>query len=1325
MSPKSRPYAGRHLAVVVVCLLSGAIASEAVAATITVNDLSDYAFNAGPSNNTSVDPTGCTLRKAITNANNNAQTFTACAAGSGTSNAIVFSAGSGTISLGTYGSPLNVNRTLSISGGITIDGGNHGDIFRVASSNVELSLNGLTLKRGSNSAVSIQSSGSSLVANGCRFEDNSNPGAGGGAISSAGTVHINACYFEGNTANGSGDGGGAIRLAGSSASTISNSFFLNNSAKTSGGAVRYNGSGSLAALTISNTLFGYNSAKADDGKAQGGGAIWHQQGLLTIQNSTFAYNQVDGEGRGGALHLALGSPVALLQNNLFTLNQAKGNGGLGGAIFSSRAAIIDGNTFIDNSAATGHGGAVAANAPLKGGLNTTSPGLLLANSTLHDNRAKRGGAIYNMGPESGSVERGITLVNVTIDGNKATDPNGGGGIYSTEPQAGKKPEADVRNSILSNNTSNGVADNCNSNPVVPILNFGGSGNLLWPASSCAATPAFSAAQVGNPKLAAPAPGLVPTLTMAPQAGSFALQAGTPSVCSGFPIFNLDQRLATRPNPSGSACDAGAHESSLGPPSATLDVTPSGGIAFGQVPVNGSVQLVATVTNSGTLALEGLAVATSGARFSIASSTCASVLAPAASCTVNIAFAPIATGAASGTFSATGNGGLSGMLTLAGSGFEADPQFVVAPASGLAFGNQAVGSSSSFLEATISNNGNVALSGLTITAGTPFATVAGGSCSGSLAIGASCTQRVVFTPVAAGPASATLLVGSSEGASNSVVLSGTGTVPASLVIGPAQGLDFGTHALGSSSDRLVAVLSNPGTQTATNLTFTTPGSLFPFVVDDTTCGSQLPGGQQCSIDLRFSPGFTGPVTRNFGAMAMGISFVTIVLSGDGINPPQLSVTPVAGIDFGKVQTGTTFSWLPAQVNNPGGEPLANLQVSVSPPFGLILDNCSGNSLPAGGSCAMRVTASPTLDGVAIGSLAATAADGFAGQISLRVEGFTPGSLVLQPAGGLQFGSVPVGASATPQSAVLVNPGSETIAGLAIGSIARFPILGNDCGSTLAGGASCGLLIGFEPDSAATFATSVIASGLRPGGQQVLASLPAAGSGYSQTPRLRLTPAQGIDFGAVELGNASAQSQIATLTNISGIAVSFSLATSDNNFAILENTCASPLAGGASCNIALRFTPIGLAGARNGYLEASVGGFLERITLSGRAIAIGSPAFASSPGRPGPLAFAARMGEAASRSVTISNTGTASLLVGQPQLGGGQPGDFTIASEMPLVIAPGASKAMVLICEPTRAGSRSALLTLQTNDPATPSASFGLNCEGIAPLFVDGFEAEPTG
>jgi hypothetical protein len=124
------------------------------AATIPVNDNSDYAFGAGPANG---DGTNCTLRKAIQNSIDAAQTFTACPAGTGT-DTITFSNAT-TIQEGTIGAFPTISSNLTLTGPKTINGNNSGlgnsEIFNVFgnSGTGKLTLTAITLTGAGNSAI--------------------------------------------------------------------------------------------------------------------------------------------------------------------------------------------------------------------------------------------------------------------------------------------------------------------------------------------------------------------------------------------------------------------------------------------------------------------------------------------------------------------------------------------------------------------------------------------------------------------------------------------------------------------------------------------------------------------------------------------------------------------------------------------------------------------------------------------------------------------------------------------------------------------------------------------------------------------------------------------------------------------------------------------------------------------------------------------------------------------------------------------------------------------------------------------------------------------
>jgi CSLREA domain-containing protein len=298
----------------------------------------------------STSDTFCSLREAITNANNDAQTYADCVAGSG-NDTIDFDNAFGTATI-TLGSALpNVSDTdgLTINGGgdITVSGNN---LYRVlwVNPSVPLTLDSLTISNGN-------------IAN-----------HGGGAFNSGGILTVLNSVFAGNHVTTPGGHGGGIYNSGGTL-IIANSTFTANSAGggSNGGGAIINGSG-LA--TITNSTFSGNSATG------AGGSLWNV-GTLTITSSTFSG---DSAGYGGSI---VNSGTLQVTNSTFAGNSASFNGG---AIANDTTLTVTNSTFSGNSASISGGGGIYNNTSGTARLRNT----IVAGSTLGGNCA---GAITDGG----------------------------------------------------------------------------------------------------------------------------------------------------------------------------------------------------------------------------------------------------------------------------------------------------------------------------------------------------------------------------------------------------------------------------------------------------------------------------------------------------------------------------------------------------------------------------------------------------------------------------------------------------------------------------------------------------------------------------------------------------------------------------------------------------------------------------------------------------------------------------------------------------------------------------------------------------------------
>jgi hypothetical protein len=239
---------------------------------------------------------------------------------------------------------------------------------------------------------------------------------------------------------------------------------------------------------------------------------------------------------------------------------------------------------------------------------------------------------------------------------------------------------------------------------------------------------------------------------------------------------------------------------------TLTVTPTS-LNFGTQPVGviSSAKTVALTNNStDPISFPGSSIAFTGtyaADFASPSNTCGGSIAAAASCNVSVTFTPSIAAPPSETATliitvTITDAGVSGPQTfdvsLTGNGSSTVPGVGLAPTS-LAFGNQALSTTSAAKTVTLTNTGTAALTIASIAASGDF-TVSNNPCGANLAAGANCIISVTFTPTVLGARAGTLTITDNAGSGTQTVpLTGTGTgTPDFGLTGPAgvQGVTLG-------------------------------------------------------------------------------------------------------------------------------------------------------------------------------------------------------------------------------------------------------------------------------------------------------------------------------------------------------------------------------------------------------------------------------------------------------------------------------------------------------------------------------------------------------
>jgi hypothetical protein len=254
---------------------------------------------------------------------------------------------------------------------------------------------------------------------------------------------------------------------------------------------------------------------------------------------------INGNANSRLFQVNSGASVAL---NALTLTNGKAQGGSGGAIVNLGTLAVNNCTLAGNTGASG--GAISNNAVCT-----------LQNSTLYGNSASagNGGAIANA---AGST---LNLLQCTVSGNSST--GNGGGIDNHLGQV------NVTNTIIAGNSGGDINNGSGS-----TLTCGGS-NIVQVLTSSGTVLGANTILAVNPLLGPLANNGGPTLTLLPQSGSPAIDAGVSSAASS---LTNDQRGL--PRLSGSAVDIGAVESQL-PSVVTLSAS---GVTATSATLNGTV-----------------------------------------------------------------------------------------------------------------------------------------------------------------------------------------------------------------------------------------------------------------------------------------------------------------------------------------------------------------------------------------------------------------------------------------------------------------------------------------------------------------------------------------------------------------------------------------------------------------------------------------------------------------------------------------------------------------------------------------------------------------
>jgi predicted outer membrane repeat protein len=411
---------------------------------------------------------------------------------------------------------------------------------------------GLTLNQVTLEANLSQTFGGAIFNRGTVTADQdtlflTNRAAQGGAIFSAGDVGIpmtlNHTTFRGNIA---WQGGAIYSESAEAQFAFYNVEFHNNESRSHGGAI-YTEDGRF---TLGGNTFQENSAMVQGSATPShGGAIYIENGRFDISSTLFELNE--SAQSGGAIYnqngdLTLKSQITFA-NNYAGLQPPSGSPGSGGGMYNQTGSVDIRETYFTQNYTLGM--------QATGGAFYNEGTAILRASAFDTNIAYHGGAVHNLGQ--------FTATNVSFSSNLATQ-NGANilnegnlslsfaTLKAGSADRGKSVSQTAGNTQIKNSILYDVAvqENCD----IGAGSFQALGENIDNVGDC--------------------PGI--SINMDPMLGSFSNNGGfTPNfaISSTSIAFNLisdcsdvaaapvaqDQRGVSRPQPSGSVCDAGAFE----------------------------------------------------------------------------------------------------------------------------------------------------------------------------------------------------------------------------------------------------------------------------------------------------------------------------------------------------------------------------------------------------------------------------------------------------------------------------------------------------------------------------------------------------------------------------------------------------------------------------------------------------------------------------------------------------------------------------------------------------------------------------------------------
>lgn len=446
---------------------------------------------------------------------------------------------------------------------------------------------------------------------------------------------------------------------------------------------------------------------------------------------------------------------------------------------------------------------------------------------------------------------------------------------------------------------------------------------------------------------------------------------------------------------------------------------------------------------------------------------------------------------------------------------------------------------------------------------------------------------------------------------------------------------------------------------------------------------------------------------FAVAVLVASSCVAILAADARAADSLVATP-ASIDFGSHPIGTSAD-MSVTVQNTGSSDVFFDSESATGAFFLSpLDTCFAATLHPGDTCQLAARFFPSALGPAAGSISLGSDVGSPDPLVVQLTGTGTPNLVATPT-SVNFGSVVQGSFSSGQTVTLQNLGTAAVSLDSFTVSSPFVLSTNGCGSSLAGGASCNVVLQFHPDALGTRLGSLHVASNAAGGP---ADVSLSGVGV-MAPSTASLSATGHDFGSIGIGTSSVPWTLLVSDNGPGpIDVSAVTLNGANpaDYAILSDSCSGvTLSQGGSCSVALAFQP-SAAGSRTANVVVTHSGDNSPLSAGLSGVGVASAVTLSA----NELAFKnTKIGAtSASKTVTVTNAGPGRLDVSGVTIGGPAGGDFLVTGNTctGAHLMPHASCSVSVAFKPTAKRTRIGTLSIADNATTSPQ-NVALTGDGV--------------